>query len=149
MNLLIQYGTSAAIAGAVAIITMLLNRRWTIKDRKENGNKEVLDKIKEVADSVKALDTKLDKHIQENEFNAAEEWRVRILAFDDNLCNTSTPYPSEANFLQAISDCDKYEDFIKDEKNSGFHNSIGESAIAHIREVRDECKHGNLFGQFK
>lgn len=105
------------------------------------------DEIRKLANRVNEIDEKLDKHIRENEDTTAEEWRVRILRFDDDLCNPSFPYPSEANFQQAKCDVDKYRKYIK--KHDDFQNGIGAAAMEHIDDVWESCKHQNLFGKFK
>lgn len=125
------------------ILIALIGIVPTIKKKANETNEE----IKKLSESVHSISGKLDKHIRENEDTTAEEWRVRVLSFDDNLCNPNTPYPSEANFMQARSDCDKYRKYIDQHKD--FVNGIGESAMEHIDKVWETCKHNNLFGHFK
>ena len=138
MQNLIEWGKVIA-----PIIIALIGILPTIRSNAHKTQEE----IKKLAERVNAIDGKLDKHIRENENTTAEEWRVRILRFDDDLCNPATPYPSEANFMQARSDCDKYRKYIK--QHTDFQNGIGESAMDHIDDIWEKCKHNSLFGQFK
>ena len=138
MQTLLEWGKVIA-----PIIIALIGILPTIRSNAQKTNEE----IKKLAGQINAIDGKLDKHIRENEDTTAEEWRVRILRFDDDLCNPSSPYPSEANFQQAKSDVDKYRKYIK--KHDDFQNGIGSSAMDHIDDIWELCKHQNLFGQFK
>lgn len=106
-------------------------------------------KLDEYGTKMDSVGDQLSKHIKKDDDVIAEEWRVRILGFDNYLCNErvglNLPYPCKSNYEQAMSDCDKYEAYI--ESNPDFHNGIGEDAIARIRRSFAYCQTNNMFGK--
>lgn len=92
----------------------------------------------------KKIEKKLDDHIKKDEEEMANTWRVRILRFDDDLCDKTRTYPSEANFAQVMGDIDKYRTYMS--THPDFHNGIGEAAMAHIHETYMLCRNKGLFG---
>ena len=100
--------------------------------------------IRKELDEVKDM---LTNHIKKDDDDKAEQWRVRILRFDDELCDLIRPYPNEANFQQAMSDRDKYRRYI--DEHEDFHNGIGEAAMANIEKMYQHCRLHGKFGKPK
>lgn len=138
---------SPILVAIVTIVPVIINNRKKTQASLEEFKQEVKTDIKDTQAEVRAVKETLAAHIKENEDNNAENWRVRILKFDDDLCNTSSPYPSEANFMQTLSDIGKYKNYIR--THADFQNGIGASAMEHVEEVWNICKHQNLFCKFK
>lgn len=138
---------SPIFVAIITIVPVIINNRKKTQASLEEFKQEVKTDIKDTQSEVREVKETLAAHIKENEDTTAEEWRVRILRFDDDLCNPSVPYPSEANFQQAKCDVDKYRKYIK--KHDDFQNGIGAAAMEHIDDVWELCKHQNLFGKFK
>jgi len=116
----------AVIGGVVAIITSILIPVLTTQNK---------------------ISKQLAQHIKEDADATAESWRVRILRFNDDLCDINRAYPSEANFQQAIADCNKYKTYI--DTHTDFHNGIGELAMDNIQSTYVRCKNSALFGHAK
>lgn len=136
------------------IVIALIGIVPTIKKKANETNEEIKknaletnEEIKKLRNRIDSVEQKIDAVEKKADDNTAVEWRVRILRFDDDLCNSNSPYPSEASFMQTLNDVDKYRKYIRE--HTDFQNGIGASAMDHIEEMWDECKHKNLFGKFK
>lgn len=131
----------------VGIIPTVISNRKKTQESLEQFKAEIKGQNEAMHEEVSEIKANLAAHIRENEDNTAESWRVRILSFDDGLCNENIPYPSEANFMQAVSDCQKYSEYISNHPD--FKNGIGQAAIEHIIDTWKVCKHDNLFLKLK
>ena len=96
-------------------------------------NKEVFDKVGEI-------ETKLDKHIEDDNKEKLEAKRRDILGFA-NSCMTGRKHTQE-QFRFVIKECDEYEKYIEEK-----HVKNGEitSAIEEIRRLYTKCLQQNLF----
>ena len=106
---------------------------------------------RDIRKQVEDLSKKLSEHIRDDADDKAEQCRVRILRFDDELYDKNRPWPGEGSFLQMRHDCDKYKSYVihKKQLNEDFQNGIGEDAMDHIQEAYIECRRNGLFGKAK
>ncbi len=94
-----------------------------------------------IGEKVETLNTKLDKHIKENEFDNAKQVRVRILRFYDELCRAMSrgEIPcSESHFEDILDDVSYYKRFVIEHPD--FKNSRGEVAMEYIEKTYHEIK---------
>lgn len=118
-----DYGIQIIIA-AIAIIPTLLATLHTIKkDNLQNKN--------EIKKSIDSLSDKLYNHIRESEATRADERRLRILRFSDEL--RSEVKHSQEHFNNILEDIDKYEKYCKD--NPDYPNTKCLLAIENIKAV--------------
>ena len=111
-----------------------------------NG-KKTSKEIEELRNEIKENRELDDKRWREQDDRWTEQARVRILTFDDDLCDHSRNYPSVGSWKQILKDCDTYETYIK--THTDFSNGIGEDAIKNIRTQHRYCKNNELFGKPK
>ena len=116
--------------GFVSFIQFLIQR----SDEKKDKNSEVLKGIKDLADKILGLETRMDK---EN----ADEARRRILAFDDEL-RRKTEH-SEESFNQILQDIKFYRNYCR--TYADYENDKASSATAHIRETYARVKDADMF----
>lgn len=116
--------------GFVSFIQFLIQR----SDDKKDKNSEVLKGIKDLADKILGLESRMDK---EN----ADEARRRILAFDDEL-RRKTEH-SEESFNQVLQDIKFYRNYCR--THADYENDKASSATAHIRETYARVKDADKF----
>lgn len=116
--------------GFVSFIQFLIQR----SDDKKDKNSEVLKGIKDLADKILGLESRMDK---EN----ADEARRRILAFDDEL-RRKTEH-SEESFNQILQDIKFYRNYCR--THADYENDKASSATAHIRETYARVKDADKF----
>jgi septal ring factor EnvC (AmiA/AmiB activator) len=104
-----------------------VSHREQRQDKQEDKNDETLEEIKEIKDEIKKLNKKIDD-------NKAEESRIRILRFYDEM--TQGVHHSRDHFEQIIRDIDVYRAYC--DSHTDFKNGIGEHAMNNIRKVYDE-----------
>lgn len=130
--LMMQYIGGALVTGVVALITLLLNRKWKVKDEKkakeeakEEANKEIMTQLAEIKDA-------LNKHIDSNDRYMADQSRIRILRFSDELRRDLKQ--SEESFNTVLEDIDFYVHYCEEHKDT-YVNSKAEAAINNIKTV--------------
>lgn len=116
--------------GFVSFIQFLIQR----SDEKKDKSSEVLKAIKDLADKILGLESRMDK---EN----ADEARRRILAFDDEL-RRKTEH-SEESFNQVLQDIKFYRNYCR--THADYENDKASSATAHIRETYARVKDADKF----
>ena len=116
--------------GFVSFIQFLIQR----SDEKKDKSSEVLKAIKDLADKILGLESRMDK---EN----ADEARRRILAFDDEL-RRKTEH-SEESFNQVLQDIKFYRNYCR--THADYENDKASSATAHIRETYVRVKDADNF----
>ena len=116
--------------GFVSFIQFLIQR----SDAKKEKNSEVLKGIKDLADRILRLESRMDN---EN----ADEARRRILAFDDEL-RRKTEH-SEESFNQILQDIKFYRNYCR--THADYENDKASSATAHIRETYARVKDADKF----
>lgn len=116
--------------GFVSFIQFLIQR----SDAKKDKNSEVLKGIKDLADRILRLESRMDN---EN----ADEARRRILAFDDEL-RRKTEH-SEESFNQILQDIKFYRNYCR--THADYENDKASSATAHIRETYARVKDADKF----
>lgn len=122
----------AAIPLAIAVLTTVST---VSSNRKKTGNQ--IDELKEsVKQDIDATNKKLEDHIKQEEDDKARQARIRILRFDDELCEGKRH--SENYFEDILDDCDAYKKYIA--AHPDFRNSRGETAIDHIIETYKSVK---------
>ncbi len=94
---------------------------WGFIQYRFQRNDEVQDTLKQVTDSIKKLDEKVDE-------NNARSIRRNILRFSDELQNNI--WHSKDNFRQIKEDAKHYEAYCRDHPD--FPNGFTESAIEYI-----------------
>ncbi len=88
----------------------------------------------EVLTEIKAVNSRLDNHIQRAEEGKADERRTRILRFNNELIR-DIPHTKE-EFIDVLADIDDYEAFCKEHPD--YKNSRATYAIANIGRVYNE-----------
>lgn len=111
-----------AVAVIPVIITTIASARGTRKD---------------TASRIEAVETKLDKHIQADEWAEMKQRRVRILRFADEVSNGKT-YSSDY-WSDVLDDIDEYEKYCDSHKD--YHNNKGQCAMEYIK-----CEYKKLKG---
>lgn len=99
----------------------------TRHDKKHDGMKEIEQAIKDLKNDIKKLDEKGDRREAENR-------RVRILRFEDELQDNRKH--SKESFYQVLDDISAYNDYCNDHPE--FPNERTVATIAHIRAVYQE-----------
>lgn len=122
------------ITAIVAIITLLLNRKWQKEDRTADRITELSGKIDNVADELKA-------HIEANEMEAVQSARVRILRFADE-CRREEKHSKEF-FDSVLDDIDIYEHYC--ESHPKFKNNKTVASTKIIKDLYKECVLGDKF----
>ena len=122
----------AAIPLAIAVLTTVST---VSSNRKKTGDK--IDELQNtVKNEIEATNKKLADHIKQEEDDKARQARIRILRFDDELCDGKRH--SENYFEDILDDCDYYKNYIA--AHPDFRNSRGETAIDHILETYKHVK---------
>ena len=101
----------------------------------------ILSNSKKTNDSIKNLQTTLDKHIREDEDEKARNQRYRILRFYDEICDGKRH--SESHFEDILDDISDYEQYCQ--KHTDFKNSRGAIAMKEIEETYRVVKKNGKF----
>ena len=97
-------------------------------------NADVLKKLDEVETAQKETRARLDAHIAVDDERNADEHRLRILQFSNELLR-DIPHTQE-EFIEVLAEIDFYEDYCDDHPK--YENNRAVHAIAHIKKVYDE-----------
>lgn len=97
-------------------------------------NADVLEKLDEVETAQKETRARLDAHIAVDDERNADEHRLRILQFSNELLR-DIPHTQE-EFIEILAEIDFYEDYCDDHPK--YENNRAVHAIAHIKKVYDE-----------
>lgn len=97
-------------------------------------NKDVLDELDDVKDSVQETRQTLDTHIRLDDERNADSHRQRILQFNNELLR-DIPHTQE-DFNEILAEIDFYENYCKEHPD--YKNNRAIHAIAHIGKVYDE-----------
>lgn len=97
-------------------------------------NADVLEKLDEVETAQKETRVRLDAHIAVDDERNADEHRLRILQFSNELLR-DIPHTQE-EFIEILAEIDFYEDYCDDHPK--YENNRAVHAIAHIKKVYDE-----------
>lgn len=131
------------ITGVVTIVVNLIMILPSLQTSRKNADAHYTS----LSNELNVLQQKFNNYKASDDDRYAQAVRVRILHFDDSLCDMTRPYPSDSSFRQALQDCDTYEAYIK--SHPDFINGIGEDAIAAIRSKYRIVKDKQLFGKSK
>lgn len=132
------------LANCLALIPQIKSNRKELKEELEAMQSKNDAKFTELGEELTKVQTDFQKYKRSDDDRYAQAVRVRILTFDDGLCDKTRPYPSDSCFRQALQDCDTYENYVDTHKD--FKNSIGEDAIESIRTKYRYVKDNALFG---
>ena len=91
---------------------------------------------KKTEESIKTLQTTLDKHIREDENEKARNQRYRILRFYDEICEGRKH--SESHYEDILDDISNYERYAS--MHPDFRNSRGQIAMKEIEETYKSIK---------
>lgn len=113
-------------------------RRWI-------GAKFGAEQVKEIAalkEEVKELRERLDEYIRLDNQRTADEWRRKILAFDNQILR-DIPHTKE-DFTEIFAVISEYEEYCK--AHSEYKNHLASNAIAHIDRAYQsgQATHGFL-----
>lgn len=97
-------------------------------------NKDVLTELDAVKAAQKETREVLDEHIRVDDERNADEHRLRILRFNNELLR-DIPHTQE-DFIEILAEIDFYEDFCEDHPK--YENNRAVLAIKHIKKVYDE-----------
>ena len=97
-------------------------------------NADVLKKLDEVETAQKETRARHDAHIAVDDERNADEHRLRILQFSNELLR-DIPHTQE-EFIEVLAEIDFYEDYCDDHPK--YENNRAVHAIAHIKKVYDE-----------
>ena len=107
-------------------------------------NAEQMADIAALKEEMKELRERFDEYIRLDNERAADEWRRKILTFNNQLLR-DIPHTKE-DFTEILGVIDEYEKYCA--KHPGYKNNRAVHAIAHIGKVYDERqeKHDFLKG---
>lgn len=97
--------------------------------------------LKQMQDSIAAMQGTLDSHIKEDEDEKARSQRYRILMFYDEMCENKSH--SESHFEDILEDIDEYEKYC--DLHPDFKNNRGKVAMEYITEVYKKLKKSGGF----
>ncbi len=120
----------AVIAGVVSVI--LANK--AAKREKEKEQNEVVEKLD-------ALSCKLDSHIQEDCEAKADEGRLRVLRFGDEVRRGIQH--TEEHWTDILRDIDRYEAYCDSHPN--YENNRATRTIQYLKNIFDEHLENNDF----
>lgn len=120
----------AVIAGVVSVI--LANK--AAKREKEKEQNEVVEKLDE-------LSCKLDSHIQEDCEAKADEGRLRVLRFGDEVRRGIQH--TEEHWTDILRDIDRYENYCDTHPN--YENNRATRTIQYLKNIFDEHLENNDF----
>lgn len=113
-------GGGALLTSAVTFIQFLITR----KDKQKDDMKDVKSELAAIRKDIKSLRNEGDRREAENR-------RVRILRFEDELQDNRRH--SKESFHQVLDDISSYNDYC--DKHPEFPNERTVATIAHIREI--------------
>lgn len=134
MSAIMTAGIAALISAVCTIAGKLLDRRWSMQDKKEGANAEVLA-------AIAAVDDKLTKHIDDDDERDANQTRTRILRFNDELLEGRRH--SKESFDVTLGDVDHYNEYC--DGHPGYKNSVTVSATENIQRVYSDCMRDHDF----
>ena len=132
-NVLIAIITTFGGALVGSVMTLIQSVRLSKKKRAEE-RKDLFDRLDRIED-------KLDKHIAEDSRDNADESRMRILQFGDEV--KSGVRHSEESWNAALHNIDKYEKYCADHEN--YANSKAVGTIAYLKQLYQERLEKNDF----
>lgn len=97
-------------------------------------NAEVLKELAEMKATQKETREKLEAHIDMDDERMADTHRTKILHFNNELLREIDHTKEE--FIEALADIDKYEQYCKDHPN--YKNNRAVHAVANIKRVYDD-----------
>lgn len=92
-------------------------------------------------ESISKLQKTLDEHIKEDEDDKARQARLRIIRFNDELCE-HRPH-SESYFEDILDDIDAYEAYC--DAHPTFRNNRGHQAMEHVKSTYAKLKTSGEF----
>lgn len=101
----------------------------------------IISNRKKTQDSIATLQQTLDLHIKEDEDDKARQARLRILRFNDELCENRLH--SESYFEDILDDIDMYEAYC--DKHPAFKNNRGHVAMQHVKDNYEKLKYKGEF----
>lgn len=107
---------------------------WIAKCIGRAFNADVLKELRDLKLEQKNTRTKLDDHIKADDQNRADERRMNILRFNNELIR-GLPHTKE-EFVEILADIDVYERYCRDHPE--YENNRAVHAIANIGRVYDE-----------
>ena len=136
MQVLIGLLTAIApvIVAVVTIIPTVISNHKKTQESIKAANRDTDNRIEKIQ-------TALDRHIKEDEDEAARNRRYRILRFYDEICEDRKH--SESHFEDILSDIDAYERYC--ETHPEFKNNRGHCAMNRIKEVYAKVKQSGGF----
>lgn len=134
--LLAMYGEDGAIllllfVTLIQVAPIKINPwSWIAKSIGRAINGEVIEKVDNL--SVEVNEIKADAEKRE-----ADQCRVRILRFNDELIHAKEVRHTKEHFDQTLNDIKKYETYCAD--HSEYKNHIADDAIGRIKRIYKEC----------
>lgn len=118
---------TASIAALTSIVTLILQRRWQVRDKRSEHDDECKHTLKRIED-------KLDSHIQADEEDNIKQCRTQFLIFADEL---SRGVHHSREHFEAITDLvDDYDRYCK--SHPDFPNSKARAAEKLIKDTYQE-----------
>ena len=134
-DILLNGGGVAAVLLTILQIAPIKVNPWSAiaKFLGRMFNAEVLQELAEVKAAQKETRRVLDEHIQLDDERNADEHRLRILQFNNELLR-EIPHTRE-DFIEILAEIDFYERYCKDHED--YQNNRAVHAIANIKRVYD------------
>lgn len=101
----------------------------------------IINNRKKTQASIETLQKTLDAHIKEDEDDKARQARLRIIRFNDELCENRLH--SESYFEDILDDIDMYEAYC--DKHPDFKNGRGKAAMQHVKATYAKVKNKGGF----
>lgn len=117
------------------------DRAEEAKEKKDEMYEKLSEKMDNLSDQIGQMNTKLDKHIAENERDNAVICRSRILRFNDELLHNVKH--TKDHFDSILLDLTFYEKYC--ELHETFENNVTTSAIQNIKTTYLHCMEERSF----
>lgn len=114
---------TAGIAALTSLLTLILNRTWAVKDKKDEHDDEC-------KQTLTRIEKKLDAHIQADAEDSMRQARAQFLIFADELSRGVAH--SKEHFEAIVEMVDSYDRFCK--SNPDFPNSKARAAEKLIKD---------------
>ena len=134
MDILIASCGGALISALSALLMWFLNRRAAVKDNNKNKTDEVMEKLNRI-------ESKLDSHIAENEEEKANNSRLQILRFGDEVKNGVRH--SEESWNEVLANISAYRTYA--DTHPTYLNAKADGIIGFLNQLYQERLDKNDF----
>lgn len=131
------------VAGAVSIVTLVLQRRWKKQDDAKDEKSGIVQRLDNLDEKITGVADALDSHVQADARRAAITCRTRILRFADELINEPDRLHTQGHFEQILADISDYDHYCAEHPE--FKNSVTEQSAEIIKDTYAKCARERSF----